>query len=52
MKKLWKKRGTCKVCQNRYVLKPGNVLPIHKAKGIICPGSGNVGNDHKYEKGE
>jgi len=52
MKKIWKKKGTCKICLNRYTLKPPNVLPTHKVKGITCPGSNNPGKDHKYEKGE
>ena len=51
MKKLWKKKGTCKVCLNRYILKLGNILPVHKIKGILCIGSNNPGSDHKYEKG-
>jgi len=48
----WKKRGTCKICQKRYVLKLGNILPVHKIKGFICSGSGQVGKDHKYERGD
>ena len=51
MKKLWRKKGTCNICQKRYYLKSPNVLPIHRIKGIVCLGSEKPGNDHKYEKG-
>jgi len=50
MKKIWKKKGTCKVCQKRYKLKFPNVLPVHYIKGITCSGSNNPGKAHKYEK--
>ena len=52
MKKLWQKKGTCKVCLKRYILKFGNILPVHNEKGILCSGAKNPGNNHKYEKGE
>ena len=51
MKKLWIKKGTCKICQKRYALKFGNILPVHYIKNILCPGSNKPGNDHKYETG-
>jgi len=51
MKKIWRKKGTCKVCLKRYWLKSPNVLLVHRVKGIICPGSGMPGKEHKYEKG-
>lgn len=50
MKKIWEKKGTCKVCQKRCELKTGNILPTHYVKGILCSGSNKPGNDHKYEK--